>query len=74
MLNTTNTDFSYIEVWFTDQSSKPLEIEDNFNMTLIIGQMLKMRYSTEPRYRKYIKSYGFLLFVRKIGDKYDKKN
>ena len=73
MLNTTNTDFSYIEVWFTDQSSKPLEIEDNINMTLIIGQMLKMRYSTEPRYRKYIKSYGFLLFVRKIGDKYDKK-
>ena len=37
MLNTTNTDFSYIEVWFTDQNSKPLEIEDNINMTLIIG-------------------------------------
>ena len=37
MLNTTNTEFSSIEVWFTDQSSKPLEIEDNVNMTLIIG-------------------------------------
>ena len=36
MLNPTNTEFSSIEVWFTDQNSKPLEIEDNVNMTLII--------------------------------------
>ena len=34
MLNTTNTEFSSIEVWFTDQNSKPLEIEDNINMKL----------------------------------------
>ena len=26
MMNTVNTEFSYIEVWFTDQSSKALEI------------------------------------------------
>ena len=32
-----------------------------------------MRYSTEPRFRKYIKGYGFLSFARKFGDKYDKK-
>ena len=37
MLNTANTDFSSIEEWFTDQNSKPLEIDDNVNMTLIIG-------------------------------------
>ena len=37
MLNTKNTEFSLNEVWFTDQNSKPLEIEDNVNMTLIIG-------------------------------------
>ena len=37
MLNTANTKFSSMEVWFTDQSSKPLETEDNVNMTLIIG-------------------------------------
>ena len=36
MLNTANTEFSSIEVWFTDQNSKPLEIEDNVNLTLII--------------------------------------
>ena len=32
-----------------------------------------MRYSTEPKYRKYVKGYGFLSFVRKSGDKYGKK-
>ena len=37
MMNTINTEFSSIEVWRTDQSSKPLEIEDNVNLTLIIG-------------------------------------
>ena len=33
----------------------------------------KMRYSTEPKFRKYIKGYGFLSFARKFGDKYGKK-
>ena len=37
MINTINTEFSSLEVWFTDQSSRPLEIEDNINLTLIIG-------------------------------------
>ena len=32
-----------------------------------------MRYWTEPRFRKYVKGYGFLLFARKIGNKYGKK-
>ena len=32
-----------------------------------------MRYSTEPRFRKYVKRYGFLSFARKFGDKYNKK-
>ena len=37
MMNTVNTEFSFVEVWFTDQISKVLEIEDNVNFTLIIG-------------------------------------
>ena len=37
MMNTVNTEFSSVEVWFMDQSSKALEIEDNVNLTLIIG-------------------------------------
>ena len=32
-----------------------------------------MRYSTEPKYRKYVKGYGFLSFARKFGDEYGKK-
>ena len=32
-----------------------------------------MRYSTEPKFWKYVKGYGFLSFVRKFGDKYGKK-
>ena len=37
MMNTINTEFSSVEVWFTDQVSKELEIEDNINLMLIIG-------------------------------------
>ena len=37
MMSTVNTEFSYVEVWFTYQSSKALEIEDNINLALIIG-------------------------------------
>ena len=32
-----------------------------------------MRYSTEPRFKKYVKGYGFLSFARKFGDEYGKK-
>ena len=32
-----------------------------------------MRYSTEPKYRKYVKGYGFFSFAKKCGDKYGKK-
>ena len=37
IMNTVNTEFSFVVVWFTDQVSKALEIEDNVNLTLIIG-------------------------------------
>ena len=37
MMNTVNTEFSSVEISFTDQVSIALEIEDNFNLTLIIG-------------------------------------
>ena len=32
-----------------------------------------MKYSTEPKFRKYVKGYSFLSFARKFGDKYGKK-
>ena len=37
MLKTTNAEFQSIQVWFTDQNNRPLEIEDSVNITLIIG-------------------------------------
>ena len=37
MLKTVNNEFSFIEIWFTDQDNRPLEIEDSVNILLIIG-------------------------------------
>ena len=31
-----NTEFDYISKTFTDQNSRPLEIEDKFNLTLLV--------------------------------------
>ena len=35
-LKTFNSEFQEVKVWFTDQTSKPLELEDKINTTLII--------------------------------------
>ena len=35
-LKTFNSEFQEINIWFTDQTSKPLELEDKINITLII--------------------------------------
>ena len=32
-----------------------------------------MRFSTEPKFRKYVRGYDFLSFTRIFGDKYGKK-
>ena len=37
MMKTTNAEFSFIEISFTDRNNRPLEIEDSVNVTLIIG-------------------------------------
>ena len=37
MLKTSNAEFQSIEVWFTDKNNRPIETEDNLNITLIIG-------------------------------------
>ena len=36
-LKTFNSEFLYIEVWLTDQNSKPLEVGDKKNITLVIN-------------------------------------
>ena len=35
-LKTFNSEFQEVKIWFTDQSSKPLELEDKTKVTLII--------------------------------------
>ena len=35
-LKTFNSEYDEIVVWFTDQNSKPLEIEDRINLTMVI--------------------------------------
>ena len=42
-LKTFNSEFLYIEVWFTDQNSKPLEKEDKINITLAIKQSVRYK-------------------------------
>ena len=35
-LQTFNSEYDEIKVWFTDQSTQPLEMEDRINLTLVI--------------------------------------
>ena len=48
-LKTFDSEFSYIEVSFTDQNSRPLEIEDKISITLVINQSItcKNRYAIQ---------------------------
>ena len=36
-LKTFNSDSSYVKLWFTDQNSRQLEIENKTNITLVIN-------------------------------------
>ena len=42
-LKTFNSEYDEIKVWFTDQNSKPLEIDDRINLTMVI----KWKYENE---------------------------
>ena len=37
ILKATDAEFQSIQVWFTNQNNKPFEIEDNVNITIIVG-------------------------------------
>ena len=38
-----NSEFLYIQVWFTNQNSKLLEIEDKINITLVINESIRYK-------------------------------
>ena len=42
-VKTFNSGFPYIEVWFSDQNLKPLEMKDKINITLVIIQSVKYK-------------------------------
>ena len=44
MLKTINTEFSFIEIWCTDQNNRPSRIEDHLNITLVIGTSYDGRF------------------------------
>ena len=55
MMNTVNTEMFSVEVWLTDEASKVLEIKYNVNLAIVIEKdIIRMRYSTEPRCWKYV--------------------
>ena len=65
-LKTFDLEFSCIEVWFSDQKSKLLEIEDKLKINLVFNQVVKYKkficYAVQYRDRIFVKSYGFFFF------------
>ena len=41
-LKTFNSEYSEIKVWFIDQNSQPLEIDDRINLTMVIKWRLRV--------------------------------
>ena len=66
MLSTRNTEFSFIEVWFTDQNREPLEIEDNVNLTLLLGYHYKNEIFNRVRITKICQRLWILVICKKI--------
>ena len=62
---------SYIEVWFTYDNFKPLEIEDKVKITSVINLSVKYKnwcaISVQTRDRIFVKRYGFLSFAKNEG-------
>ena len=61
-----DSEFSFIEIWFTDQNSKPLETEDKIDITLVINLSMT-RYSVQPRDQIFVEGYGFFSFAKNMG-------
>ena len=65
---TFNSEFSYIEVWFTDKKSKPLAIEDKINITLVINYSVKYKKWRDIQFNLEIeylwKAFAFCLLLK----------
>ena len=59
------SDFSYIEIWLTDQNSKLLKLEDEIKITLVVNYNLTYKmthYLFHYRDRISVKEYGIFVF------------
>ena len=75
-LNTFNSEFSYIEVWFADQNSNPLDLEDKTSITLVVLKYNKWHALRAQRldaiqFHQEIE-YGFLSFARNMDKNFGK--
>ena len=50
-LKSFTSEFSHVDIWFTDQNSKPLKIDDKANLELVANWCLtcKIRYSIKSK-------------------------
>ena len=62
--NKKRKDFKYL---LTNQNSKPLAIEDIINITLVLIKVQKNVHSVQPKYRIFVKGYGFFTFGKNMG-------
>ena len=63
MPKTIDEKFSFDEAWFTDQNNRPLEIEDDVKLALIIG----IGYSTESKKKICVRILLLVICLRVWG-------
>ena len=65
-LKTFNSEFSDTEIWFTDQSSKLVEIEDKVNIILVINLIIVYKKWCTIKFNSkiFLKGYGFLCLLK----------
>ena len=69
-LKTLDSEFLYIEVWFTDQNSNHLGIEDKINITLVINWSITYENDTwfsSTKGSNICESLWIFLFYSKYG-------
>ena len=52
MLRTTRAEIQSVELWFTDQDNRPLEIEYSLDITLILGRDYKNEILSRTKIQK----------------------
>ena len=65
-LKTFDSEFSYIEVWLTDQNFNPLKIKGKINITSVINQGIIYKKWNAIQFKQeriFLKGYGFLSLI-----------